>query len=91
MSKVRHLPYPENGKRVETGAVQFGDDWKSYHLRGDDALYLANIIGQLKDKIKLESPMDRINKMNLTGFAEDILQTVDESKKKKLNEAHIQD
>lgn len=34
-NKIRQLS--DQGKRVESGAVQFGDDWPSYHLRGDEA------------------------------------------------------
>lgn len=43
MSKdVRQLPAVE--KRVETGAVRFGDDWPGLFIRGDDAMYLAMCI-----------------------------------------------
>lgn len=34
---VQELASPEDGKRVETGVVQFGDDWPGVFLRGDDA------------------------------------------------------
>lgn len=36
---VRRLPEVEN--RVETGAVQFGDDWPGLFVRGDDCFALA--------------------------------------------------
>jgi hypothetical protein len=29
------------GKRVETGAIQFGDDWPGLFIRGDEAFALA--------------------------------------------------
>ena len=41
MSDTRLLPYPEDGKRVESGPVKFGDDWAGVFLRGDDALAVA--------------------------------------------------
>lgn len=40
MSNIRQCPQPE-GRRVETGAVQFGDDWPGMFIRGDRACYLA--------------------------------------------------
>ena len=30
------------GTRVETGAIQFGEDWPGLFVRGDDAAYFAN-------------------------------------------------
>lgn len=46
---IRKIDYPNTGgpsksgknPRVETGAVQFGEDWPGYFLRGDDAMLLA--------------------------------------------------
>ena len=49
MQKIKY-----SGKRVETGAVKFGDDWLGPHydwaglfIRGDDALYLSQLIGKM--------------------------------------------
>ena len=50
--KIRQCPAPD-GKRVDTGAVQFGDDWPGLFIRGDRACYLAMQI-RLLDSI-LES------------------------------------
>lgn len=36
---MRHLPATET--RVETGAVQFGDDWPGLFIRGDDCAAMA--------------------------------------------------
>lgn len=44
MSPVRKLPYPEDGHRVETGVVRFGDDWPAIHIRGDNAYYFAAVV-----------------------------------------------
>lgn len=46
---VQKIPYPNNGgpkpdgdsPRVETGAVQFGNDWPGLFIRGDQAMLLA--------------------------------------------------
>lgn len=40
MSEVRKLPVAEGG-RVETGPVQFGDDWPGIFIRGDNAFGYA--------------------------------------------------
>ena len=31
-------------KRIETGALQIDDDWTGLFIRGDDALYLRDIL-----------------------------------------------
>lgn len=37
--------------RVETGVVQFGDDWPGIFLRGDHALAFAMELRQLRDEV----------------------------------------
>lgn len=45
---IRMLPAPQDGRgRVETGAVQFGDDWPGLFIRGDEAANLAFMIDHL--------------------------------------------
>ena len=41
------LPAPLELPRVETGAVQFGDDWPGLFIRGDNALCLMLNIKKL--------------------------------------------
>jgi hypothetical protein len=43
---IRNIPQPEGG-RVETGVVQFGDDWPGIFLRGDNALYWSYVLHQI--------------------------------------------
>jgi hypothetical protein len=40
------IPYPDD-PRVETGAVQFGDDWPGLFLRGDEAIHLSFLVNSL--------------------------------------------
>lgn len=44
---------PHQGKRVETGPIQFGDDWPGVFIRGDNAFALAMslqaVLGGRKD------------------------------------------
>ena len=35
MSKIQKIDYNED-KRVDTGPIQFGEDWPGYFIRGDD-------------------------------------------------------
>ena len=42
--KLRQFPDP--GERVETGPVQFGDDWPGVFIRGDNAMALALYLEQ---------------------------------------------
>lgn len=45
MSEIRKLP--AQAERVETGPVQFGDDWPGVFIRGDNAAYYAMLLGQV--------------------------------------------
>lgn len=47
---VRKLPAVED--RVETGAIQFGDDWPGLFIRGDNAMVLSLAIGQIVELIE---------------------------------------
>ena len=55
MTEIRALPAVE--KRVETGPVQFGDDWPGVFIRGDDAF---GLVMQLKQPITREWTMDHL-------------------------------
>jgi hypothetical protein len=48
MNEARKIPYSTSGgrdngpnPRVESGAIQFGEDWKGLFLRGDEAAFFA--------------------------------------------------
>lgn len=42
MADIRNLPEVE--QRVETGPVQFGDDWPGVFIRGDDAAWYVGVL-----------------------------------------------
>jgi hypothetical protein len=44
MSDIRILPAVD--ERVETGPIQFGEDWPGTFIRGDNAAYYAMILGE---------------------------------------------
>lgn len=44
--------------RIETGALQIGDDWTGLFIRGDDALYLSEILSDIHE----DKPLDGFQK-----------------------------
>lgn len=53
MRDVRQLPAPEDGLgRVDTGPVQFGDDWPGTFIRGDNGAFYAMELRMLKAAIE---------------------------------------
>jgi hypothetical protein len=41
MSELKARLFPQQEDRVETGPIQFGNDWPGIFIRGDNALALA--------------------------------------------------
>jgi len=67
---LRKYPNPNpDGSRMETGPVQFGDDWPGIFIRGDEACYigflLSQVLKQLKDEVCV---IDRMNIENAAGL-----------------------
>lgn len=48
----RWLPATADGRRVETGSVQFGDDWPGVFIRGDDCAYHALALSEALPRIQ---------------------------------------
>jgi hypothetical protein len=48
--EVQKIPQPECCSRVETGVVQFGNDWPGVFLRGDNAQAIALRLKYLLEK-----------------------------------------
>jgi hypothetical protein len=61
MNNTQHIPH--DGARVETGAVQFGDDWPGVFIRGDEAL---SYIIDLKVALKKLPPDKEVEYIRLT-------------------------
>jgi len=69
MADIRKLP--EQSERVETGAIQFGDnDWPGTFIRGDDSFAFRLALEGL-----LSNPSDPIYRMN----AQSLIQLLNES------------
>jgi hypothetical protein len=52
VGEVRKLPAVET--RVETGPVQFGDDWPGTFIRGDNAFFYASYLSIELDASKAD-------------------------------------
>lgn len=73
---IRKLPYPVDGGRVESGAIQFGDDWPALHLRGDDAWAIAAAIGAVLHDFEPKTFLQRIAADQLRGLQQTIEEDV---------------
>lgn len=62
MNEIRKLPAAEDG-RVETGPVQFGDDWPGIFIRGDNAFGYAMALQEAMEIIP-----DGFKKMQLRSL-----------------------
>lgn len=60
------LEIPHEGPRVETGPVQFGDDWPGVFIRGDHALHFSIV---LRDALRGSTDIDPITKAVLGGLS----------------------
>jgi len=63
--------FPEQEERVETGAVQFGDDWPGLFIRGDDAYEIALAIKAIE-----EGNLDLLKRMPLSNIKNLIFEEV---------------
>jgi hypothetical protein len=76
-SRVQMLPAPAGSPRVETGAVQFGDDWPGLFIRGDNAYYLIMWIRQLAERLAQHPDRNVAEALRqLLGYADMIEQDV---------------
>lgn len=57
-NRIQILPPPTDLPRVETGAVQFGDDWPGLFIRGDNAYSLMMWIRRLTERLTHHSDPD---------------------------------
>ena len=61
---------PKHGdSRMETGVVQFGDDWPGIFIRGDEACTMAFYINEAFSMMELGETPDVISVSMLKNFA----------------------
>ena len=46
-SPITRIPIQDRSDRIETGAIQFNDDWPGLFIRGDDAFALMLELKQI--------------------------------------------
>lgn len=67
MTEIQKIERDASLPRVETGPVQFGDDWPGVFFRGDNAFEFALLLG-----LELNGQGDAITKAQLRGFLSDL-------------------
>jgi hypothetical protein len=59
--------FPSQNERVETGPIQFGEDWPGFFLRGDNAFALRLAIANI-----LVNPHDVFARMQLQAYMQEL-------------------
>ena len=54
--------------RVETGALQFNDDWPGAFIRGDNAFYYAMALEEIKTSIENNKKPSSVDIIALNGL-----------------------
>lgn len=57
-----------NLDRVETGPIQFEDDWPGVFIRGDNAAGFSMSLSNMLEKYKKTDPKDRIDIARIEGL-----------------------
>lgn len=83
MSTCRVLPGVKD--RVETGIIQFGDDWPGIFIRGDNCFGYWLNLEILVNKIKKEMKLDNVHEMYLAQL-EDLLNLLKQSDTRNITE-----
>jgi len=63
------LPMPDGMTRMESGPIQFGDDWPGVFLRGDNAIGTGIVLNGLADNFE-KLGLDPISLAQLRGTAD---------------------
>ncbi|MGI0016434.1 MAG: hypothetical protein ACREBU_23685, partial [Nitrososphaera sp.] len=72
-SQITQIPIQDGSDRIETGAIQFNDDWPGLFIRGDDAFAL---ILELKQLLKTLEEQD--NQECLTNVVRRIVSIIEQ-------------
>jgi len=66
--KLRKIKVPRLKDRVETGPVQFNDDWPGLFVRGDNCFGYAMNLSILRDKIEAGQTITPLEMGSLEGL-----------------------
>jgi hypothetical protein len=72
-SLIQVLPAPEHGRRMETGPLQFGDDWPGVFLRGDHALPAAFYLSMFLEAHPPKEGDDPITRHYVESLLKDLI------------------
>jgi hypothetical protein len=76
-TQITHVPMPAGLRRVETGAIQFGEDWPGLFIRGNNAIALKLSIRHLEEQVSgAANGIDRFALARLGRIADLIEQEV---------------
>lgn len=72
-AEIRVLPAPLGGGRVETGPVQFGEDWPGVFIRGDNAGALASLLSHPASQGMAIAQLRRLLASAIVGPAAEVI------------------
>ncbi len=67
ITPIRNFPY--QSVRVESGPIQFGDDWPGIFLRGDEASAMSFYLLSAIERLEKNETLDPLTIMYLKGLA----------------------
>jgi hypothetical protein len=70
MTEIQKLPAFPEGRRAETGPMQFGDDWPGIFIRGDLAVAYAIALRSVTTHAKRDRQIDWLSLGILEDLAE---------------------
>lgn len=70
--RVVMLPLPDGMRRMESGPVQFGDDWPGVFLRGDNAMAYAMYLRNVAEVIECNDPGHAFDALQLRWLADEL-------------------
>jgi len=71
--RITQIPLPAGSARVETGALQFQDDWPGLFIRGDAALVLMARIRLLTERLGHQTDPGIISVMHSLNELADLI------------------
>ena len=69
VERIVMLPLPDGSTRMESGVLQFGDDWPGVFLRGDEALCLSFMLEQAADAVAANGDIISMNMLRSAAKA----------------------
>ena len=78
MNRPEALQLPDQGHRVESGNIRFGDDWTGVFFRGDHAFGFLMMIISVLQKAVANEPIPRVTCQMLTSYGENLVACIED-------------